>query len=808
MPTELPAYEKLGAFYLGRVHDLETRTTSDQNLLYDSKDLVTHGVVLGMTGSGKTGLCLALLEEAALDGVPAVIIDPKGDIANLMLTFPDLRQEDFRPWINEDDARRKGVEPDAFAAAQADLWKSGLAKWGQDGERIRRLRESTEIAIYTPGSNAGFPVSILSSFECPPPAVIEDTEAFSGRLESTVSSLLALLGIDADPLQSREHLFLSAVFQTAWLAEKDLDLPALIREMQHPSFESVGVMPLETFFPEKDRLALAMRLNGLLASPGFSLWLQGEPLDIGSMMYGPTGKPKLAIFSIAHLGDSERMFFVSLLLNQMVAWMRGQSGTTSLRALLYMDEIFGYLPPSANPPSKKPMMTLLKQSRAFGLGVLLATQNPVDLDYKALSNMGTWFLGRLQTERDKARVLDGLEGAASGQGSGFNRAAMERAISGLGNRVFLMNNVHDDGPTVFETRWVMSYLRGPLTRDQIKGLMDPLRAANPEGKNSPVKTAAAITAPRPGDGTMVKPKVDARVEEWFLPIPDGVDATLFCYSPRVLRASRVIIADAKLGVDFTDEATALAPIDAKRGDADWANAEAFEDDPASLSRKPETGLSFQALPKELATGAWFTSRKKEFAEELARTSKLDLLQSPCTGLVSQPGEDERDFRIRATQKARELRDERVALLREDYGKRIAREQADVEKARVALERESEQARGAKWSALANAGASLLGALLGGRKKLTATNVRRVTSAGGAISRSMGQASDVERAEAKLAAEEEDVAKLEAELAEKVAGLERTLDPISESLSTVSLKPLKKDIAITAFGIAWVPVPKE
>ena len=807
MSTSLPAYEKLGAFYLGRVHDLEARATGDQDLLYDSKDLVTHGVVLGMTGSGKTGLCLALLEEAALDGVPAVIIDPKGDIANLMLTFPELRAEDFRPWINEDDARRKGVEPNAFAAAQAELWKSGLAKWGQDGERIRRLRESTDIAIYTPGSNAGLPVSILSSFACPPAAVVEDMEAFSARIESTVSSLLALLGIDADPLQSREHLFLSAVFQTAWMAEKDLDLPALIREMQHPSFNSVGVMPLETFFPEKDRLALAMRLNGLLASPGFSLWLQGAALDIGSMMYGPSGKPKLAIFSIAHLGDSERMFFVSLLLNQMVAWMRDQSGTTSLRALLYMDEIFGYLPPSANPPSKKPMMTLLKQSRAFGLGVLLATQNPVDLDYKALSNMGTWFLGRLQTERDKARVLDGLEGAASGQGAGFNRAAMERALSGLGNRVFLMNNVHDEGPTVFETRWVMSYLRGPLTRDQIKLLMDPLRTtAAVNGATG--KPAVPLPAAKPGEGTMVKPKVDARVDEWFLPLPDGAEADALCYVPKVLRASRVIINDAKAGIDFTDESTALAPLDTSRGDVDWANAESSEVEPAALSRKPLAGVAFLPLPKELASGSWFTARKKEFADELARTSKLDLLQSPCTGLVSQPGEDERDFRIRATQKARELRDERVALLREDYAKKIAREADDVERARVALQRETEQARGAKWSALANAGASLLGALLGGKKKLTATNVRRVTSAGGAISRSMGQASDVERAEAKLAAEEEDVVKLEAELAEKIAGLERVLDPISESLATITLKPLKKDIAITAFGIAWVPEPKE
>lgn len=794
-------FEKLGVFYLGRERLAGNQETGSELLLYDSKDLVTHGVVLGMTGSGKTGLCMAILEEAAMDGIPAIIIDPKGDIANLLLTFPDLGAGDFRPWINEDDARRKGVAPDDFAAGQAELWKSGLAKWGQDGARIRQMRENVDMAIYTPGSSTGLPVSILSSMECPPPEVMDDTEVLADRIESTVSSLLALLGIQADPMQSREHLFLSAVFQRAWADGKDLELAGLIQALQQPPFTQVGVMPLDGFFPEKDRNALAMRLNGLLAAPGFESWLQGEPLDVSRMLYSASGKPRVAIFSIAHLGDDQRMFFVSLLLNQMVGWMRTQGGTTSLRAMLYMDEIFGFLPPTANPPSKKPMMTLLKQARAFGLGVLLATQNPVDLDYKALSNIGTWFLGRLQTERDKARVLDGLEGAAGDQGAGFDRAGMEKLLSSLDNRIFLMNNVHEDGPRAFEVRWCMSYLRGPLTRGQIKSLMDPRRADAPAVK-SPARPAAAASTT--GDNTLVKPKVEARVDEYFLPMPDGAEATACVYVPKVLRAGRVVIEDAKLGVDMIDESCVLAPIDAKKGSADWGAVDDFDDEVAALSRKPEAGVGFQSLPKELGEAGFYAAVKKDFADVLARDSGLDLWRSPSLGIVSQPGEDERDFRIRLVQKAREARDERVGLLREDYAKRLAREQDDVLRAEAALEREKQQASSSRWSAVAGVGASLLGALFGGKKKLTSTNIRRVATAGNAINRSLGQSSDVDRAAAKLAVERDEVAALEAELATRIATIESTLDPLTETLEKVTIKPLKKNITVTAVGLAWVP----
>src|SRR5690606_12942136 len=214
----------------------------------------------------------------------------------------------------------------------------------------------------------------------------------------------------------------------------------------------VGVVDLDTFFPAKDRLALGMKLNNLLASPSFASWLAGEPLDVQRLLYTADGKPRLSILSIAHLSESERMFFVTILLNEVVAWMRTQPGTGSLRAIVYMDEVFGYFPPTANPPSKRPMLTLMKQARAYGVGCVLATQNPVDLDYKGLSNAGTWFLGRLQTERDKLRVLEGLEGASAAAGASFNRQQMEALLASLGNRVFLMNNVHEDQPVLFQDR--------------------------------------------------------------------------------------------------------------------------------------------------------------------------------------------------------------------------------------------------------------------------------------------------------------------------------------------------------------------
>ncbi|MCL4813036.1 MAG: DUF87 domain-containing protein, partial [Vicinamibacteraceae bacterium] len=463
-------FEKLGVFYLGKAYDLEARRTRDDLVLYDSSDLVTHAVIIGMTGSGKTGLGIGLLEEAALDGIPALVIDPKGDLGNLMLTFPSLAPEEFEPWVLAEDAARAGVDRAAWAATQAAAWREGLERWGQDAARVRRFREAADIAIYTPGSSAGLPLSALKAFTAPPPGLAADHELLAERISSSVTGLLTLVGIDSDPVTSREHILLATIVGDAWRKQESLDLEALIQRIQTPPFTRVGVLDLDAFYPAADRFQLAMRLNGLLASPGFAAWREGEPIDIDRLLYTADRRPRLAVLSIAHLSDAERMFFVSLLLNEVLAWVRRQPGTTSLRALVYMDEVAGYVPPVANPPSKAPLLTLMKQARAFGVGLVLATQNPVDLDYKGLGNAGTWFLGRLQTDRDKQRVLDGLEGALAGQ-EAMDRAALDRMLSGLGKRVFVMNNVHESGPVMFETRWVLSYLRGPMTRDEIRRLM-------------------------------------------------------------------------------------------------------------------------------------------------------------------------------------------------------------------------------------------------------------------------------------------------------------------------------------------------
>ena len=471
----MSTFEKLGAFYLGKRIDSADDALTDELVLYDSKDLNTHAVIIGMTGSGKTGLGIGMIEEAAMDNIPVIAIDPKGDLGNLLLNFPDFRGEDFEPWVDPQAAANRGETTAQYAAGQAALWRKGIGEWGQDAARVRTLSDRVDMAIYTPGSDAGLPVSVLRSFDAPPAALADDLDLYRERVQVTATSILALLGIDADPVTSREHILIANLLDHHWQQGQGLDLATLIALIQNPPLERIGVMDLDTFYPAKDRLALAMQLNNLLAAPGFEAWMTGEPLSTAGLLYTPDGKPRVSVMSIAHLSDAERMFFVCMLLNDLIGWMRAQPGTSSLRAMLYMDEIFGYMPPVANPPSKQLLLTLLKQARAYGVGLVLSTQNPVDLDYKGLSNTGTWMIGRLQTERDQARVMDGLAGAADG--GTFDRRAMSETLAGLGKRQFLLHNVHERGPVVFGTRWVMSYLAGPMTRDQIKRLMADRKAS-------------------------------------------------------------------------------------------------------------------------------------------------------------------------------------------------------------------------------------------------------------------------------------------------------------------------------------------
>lgn len=796
MPDTVSDYEKMGSFYLGKEYDVEKREVTDDKLLYDSKDLVTHGVVLGMTGSGKTGLSLSLLEEAAMDGIPAIVVDPKGDISNLLLTFPDFSGQDFRPWINEDDARKKGMEPDAFAEKTAKMWEKGIGDWDQSPERVRTLKDKVDINVFTPGSKSGIPVSILSSLDVPPFEVMDDGELLGERIESTVSSLLSLVGVDADPIQSPEAILLGSIFAHCWAAEQSLSLESLIRNIQKPPFDKVGVIDLDSFLGVKARQKLALKFNALLASPGFATWLEGPPLDIQRMMYDEDGKPRISIFSIAHLSDSERMFFVSLLFNQMLGWMRMQSGTTSLRALLYMDEIYGYLPPTANPPSKKPLMTMLKQARAFGLGVLVATQNPVDLDYKALSNMGTWFLGRMQTERDKARVLDGLAGAADAQGGGFNRKQMETLLSGLDSRVFLMNNVHEDGPAVFHVRWVMSYLRGPLTRRQIKTLMDPKRdrfetkgsSASSPAKGMGMGMSQASSAPKKSE----RPSVGQGVEEYFVPFAgEAEDVT---YYPALLRDAQVHFSSSKADLEGSRIVRFVNPMGSKS--IDWSTDSGCTLPLESLDKEPRKGAGFAELAGYAMNAENYKGVEGEFEDWIYRKERVKLFFSPLYKMYSELGESEGDFRARLSIKGREERDEAIDKLRDKYTSKIRTKTGQLERAELAVEKEEAEASSSTWQAGASVLGGLLGGLLGGRK----SSRSGVTAA----SRVMKQRRDVKQAEDKLALIADDLADLEAELADEIRELEGKFDTSTTELENESIKPYKKDIDIRSVSLIWLP----
>lgn len=797
-------FEKLGVFYLGKAYDLAARKPKDELVLYDAKDLVTHAVCVGMTGSGKTGLCLTILEEAAIDGIPAIVIDPKGDLANLLLTFPELRPQDFAPWINEDDARRKGVTPEQYATEQAEFWKKGLADWGQDGARIARMREAADLAIYTPGSNAGLPVSILRSFAAPSEAERADTEAMRERTAATATSLLGLLEIDADPLKSREHILLTTILHTAWSQGEDVDLAKLIEYIQKPPVQRVGVMELETFYPAKDRFGLAMQLNNLLGTPGFAAWLEGDPLDISAMLHTKAGKPRISIFSIAHLSDSERMFFVSLLLNQTLSWVRQQSGTTSLRAIVYMDEIFGYFPPVANPPSKKPLLTLLKQARAFGVGVMLATQNPVDLDYKGLANAGTWFVGRLQTERDKARLLDGLEGAAEGFGQKFDRQRMEQTLAGLGNRVFLMNNVHETGPEIFQVRWSLSYLRGPLTRQQIKTLMDARKQAVAALPATQVTGAQSQSTAGAGDLAGAAPMLPPEVPQYFLPHrSEAPEKATLVYRPNLLGHVKILFDDTKVKVDHVEELSLLAALTPDMTTVPWDDAEEVDVGDSDLEREPAGAAQYAGLPASAAKAKSYDAWKKNLVDSLFRKRRLTLYRSAAAGLVSGVGESEQAFRVRLQQAGREARDAAIAKLRQKYASKLTTLQDRLRRAQQAVDREAAQANESKLNTAVSFGTSVLGALFG-RKKLSVTNLGRAATAARGVSKSMKESADVGRANENVMALERQLADLESQIQAEAASIADRTDPVLEKLEEVTVKPKKTSITIHFLALTWAP----
>ncbi len=798
--------EGLGVFYLG-MKLADSGTATGEPLVVDARRFTTHAVCVGMTGSGKTGLLVGLIEEAALDGIPTLVIDPKGDLANVLLSFPDLAPSDFQPWLDPEAAARDGLTLEELAARTAQKWSAGLAASGQSGERIRRLREAAEMAVYTPGSRSGIPLAMLASMEPPPPAVLADPEARRERIESLVSGILALVGSDGEPGKSRDHVLLSTIVESLWQSGQKVDFGTLVRTIPAPPIQRVGFLDLENFYPAGDRFQLATRLNTVAAAPGFEAWLEGEPLDVGRLLWTPSGKPRVAVVSIAHLSEAQRMAFVTLLAGQTVAWMRSQGGTSSLKALFLMDEVFGYVPPVANPPSKTPILTLMKQARAYGLGVVLATQNPVDLDYKGLSNAGLWFLGRLQTARDKARVLDGLEGAAAGAGGSFDRGRLDRLLSGLEQRRFLLHSVHGDEETLFQTRWTMSYLRGPLLREEIRRLVatesaagtTPGTAAAPPLDRPRAEADAAFPDGRPGSGP--RPILPPGVREVFLApatlAPDG----LVRYEPHILARAIVRYSLASAGIEEHREVISLAPAPTSLGESAWDGARQLAE-PPEIEPAPRSG-SFAPLPPVLAGPRGYATLATALKNSLARTSRLTAWRAPAINEVSRPGESEGDFRIRISQRVREWRDAELEKVRSRQAGKLATVTDRIERARQKVERERAEAKNQSLQTYVSIGSAVLGAVLG-RKKISSTTIGKAATSMRSASRATRQQADVAHAEESLLALEEKRRQLEEEVDRELERIRLESAPERIPLEALDIPARKTDTTVEEVVLAWVP----
>jgi hypothetical protein len=798
--------EKPACFYLGREYDLDKRVVlPDSYIMYDARDLTTHGVIVGMTGSGKTGLAITLLEEAAIDGIPCIMIDPKGDLTNLLLQFPDLDPARFEPWVNEDDAQQKGLSARKYAEEIAARWRKGLAETAQTPDRIARLRAASEWRIYTPGSETGLPLSILGTFTAPKGKV--PREVLTQKIDATTTALLGLTGIASDPVQSREHILIAQLLLHAWTNGHDLDLAGLILQIQNPPIHTVGAYNLETFFPARDRVKFASTLNNVLAAPSFSTWTTGEPLDLASMLYR-AGKPQQVIFYVAHLDDTQRMFFTTLLLEEMLSWTRKQPGTTNLRALLYFDEVFGYLPPHpANPPSKAPLLTLLKQARAFGVGVLLATQNPVDLDYKALSNAGTWFVGKLQTERDKARLLEGLESVAAEHGTLTDRSYLETVISSLGNRLFLLHDIHRPKPMLFQSRWSLSFLRGPLTRDQVAQLMEPVKQAqqtaapmaiplctwchaelsHETGDRCPScgkmpwanaqfrvqdqafreqlsRTAVPLSRSRSSTSSVdhQAPVLPPEVTQFYLAPARALPASAEIeYRPGVLGFAEVVfLIDKRKGTEFRKPEHLLALPAAPGHPLAWDQAEEIGE---QVTDKPQSRARWANVPESLDTGRKLKALEKAFADYLYSTRKLELFQNRSLELVSAPGESVASFQKRCREAAQAQARQALEMERVKFKPKFD-----------ALGEEMPEDPGE-----AKAGTGFLDWILG----------RGTSSKPAAPPRDK---------------HEEKVRKLEADYQSKRNEVAEKWKRIGEEATRIEVKPRKADVRVTHFGLAWLP----
>ncbi len=785
-------YEKLGLFYLGKELDIKTQEESEELLLVKNKNLTTHAAIIGMTGSGKTGLGIGIIEEAVLDKIPSLIIDPKGDMGNLLLTFPDFNPKSFEPWIDAHEAEKKGMDISSFAVKTAQMWQKGIEGSGQDKERVARLKESADYTIYTPGSSAGIQLSVLSSFDAPSAEVLDDPDTFSYILNSTTSSILALVGIDADPLKSKEYLLLTTLFHYFWKKETSLTLESLIGYVTNPPFDKIGVLALKSFYPQNERLKLAMLLNNVLASPTFSAWIEGENLDIQKLLFTKEMKPRVSILSISHLNDNERMFFVTLLLNKYISWMRTQSGSSSLKTLLYMDEIYGFFPATSNPPSKNPMLLLLKQARAFGVGVVLSTQNPVDLDYKGLSNIGSWFIGRLQTKQDVDRVIDGLVKSGSGA---MDKKTISSLLSNLKKRVFLFKSAHRDTIDLFSTRWVMSYLRGPLSKTEISLLMrdkkEAMKSVEPQTAMGTVKKVAKNSNPQP--------IISEDIDQFYYATNNFEECCSFV--PYLLANATVKYYDSKRHIDYEEEMYLKYYLDENMKDIDWDEGEANEDDFDLYDIQARENSSFSPLPHFIAESKNLKSLEKEFSNHLYHDKRITLYRYPSLKLESDLDESIQDFNVRAMDVLREEKEEAIEKLTQKFEKKRKIFEKRHARALQKLAKEEDDVSQNKSNALLSFGMTILDALTG-RSAIK----RSTTSRAGSTIRSMGkmyrEKGDVERAQEKIVEIEEELYELEEALQEAIEEIDSAYTLDSYEMEKFFIKPRRSDIYDLELALLW------
>jgi len=791
MANELDYYEKLGIFYLGEKVDPKSLKKNGELFLYKSKHLTTHAAIIGMTGSGKTGLGIDIIEEAAIDNIPSIIIDPKGDMGNLLLTFPKLEAENFEEWIDKHEASNRGLSPLDYAKQTAKMWEEGIESWHQDKSRIEKLKKSADFTIYTPGSTAGIPLSVLSSFEAPSEEILQDPDAFSAMLNSVVSSILTLIDIDADPLLSPEYMLLASIFSYFWKEKKDLSLEEIIGYISSPPFDKIGVLPLKSFYPQNERLKLAMLLNNVLASPGFSAWIEGEKLDIQKLLYDEDAKPRVSILSIAHLNDQQRMFFVTLFLNKYIDWMRRQSGTPTLRTVLYMDEIFGFFPATSKPPSKEPMLLLLKQARAYGIGVVLATQNPIDLDYKGLSNIGSWFLGRLQTKQDKERVIDGL---ISSNSASLDKREIEELLSSIKSRTFLFKSAKEDDLTLFETRWVLSYLRGPITKQEIKKLMSDKKRRLKEEPKQEQKNNSSL------EGLLKAPPIlHEDIESYYLNLSPHNQEPV--YEPFMIFNAVVRFYNNSRGIDIESEYAFKIYLDERMNEFDFSELEEKEgEDKERCDKKPLKNASFYPLPSFISSST-FKEMKKEFSDFLYYNKKLELYRNRKLKIESNPDETLADFKIKIQEILKKRYEDEIEKLKEKYEEKEQKLGKRLRRAEDKLEKEQDDVTARTTDTILGFGMTLLDAFLG-RKTIKRSTATRAAGSLRSAGRVFKEKEDVKRAEEEVKSIEEEIRKLDDELKEEIDSLEEKYNIENYEIETFYIKPRRSDIYDIDLFLCW------